>query len=994
MDQAPLHPGNDPRLASAVVALAGTFTVDPLVDPAGFILGEAGLALPVSLAPYGQPFQQLLDPGSLFAQNRDGVNVLLVRFEDWLRGADGCVDWSAARQPAVERNVADLAAAIRAAASRSPTPLVVGVCPASAALAEAHVVLADLEQRLVDELASLANVRFLSMAAYRAWPAELLHDPEQDRLGHVPYTARFFATLARDIARMVHALKSAPIKVLVLDCDNTLWKGVVGEDGVVGLEIGQREAELQRFALEKKRAGVLLCLASKNSESDVLDVFRQRADMVLRLDDIVATQIHWQPKSESLRALARELNLGLDSFAFVDDNPVECAEVGAACPEVLVLGLRDDEDPASFLRQVWPLDVLVVTEEDRQRSDMIRESLARERVARSSTDMAAFIAALELRIEVAPAAPAQLARVAQLTQRTNQFNFTTRRRSEAEIAQLAQQGYECLAVEVRDRFGDYGLVGVVIFAALERALVVDTFLLSCRVLARGVEHAVLRELGRLALERGKPGIEMRFVPSQRNQPARRFLDSLSAQGQAQGHDQEDGSLRFSISAQQAADLVYVPRQEPAEATAGPASEPAAPSRPIAGSTRSQRWNRLARLLDTPEKIMAALQGQSQRERGLAMPPVPAQSETEHRLCEIWSEVLGIRPIGTADDYHDGLGGTSLQAVTIFARIERELGVRLPLVTLVEAPTVAKLASRIDHPQGLDSLVVLREGGPGIPLFLIHDADGEILLYRNLARRLGDRPVIGLQPQGRPDLPVVHTRIQDMAAHYVAKIRALYPQGPYLLGGLCAGGVLAYEMALQLEDLGEDARLVAVFDAADVEAERAPSIENQRRIERVRQAWDTSSPVDRARIVAGKLGRYTRYQLQRRLSQARDRFSVTSLRACLDFGISPPAWLRGLGIRSVYNVAESEYRPRRALRHEIVLFRASEGEGGDEPYRHRYSDPLFGWSRRSVAGVRDFDVPGGHATMLQEPHVAVTAEILRSYLGSLPLVPEVAKGAAA
>jgi len=304
------------------------------------------------------------------------------------------------------------------------------------------------------------------------------------------------------------------------------------------------------------------------------------------------------------------------------------------------------------------------------------------------------------------------------------------------------------------------------------------------------------------------------------------------------------------------------------------------------------------------------------------------------------------------------------------------------VTLVEAPTVEKLAEQIERPRSLSSVIALHAGGSGVPLFLVHDADGETLLYRNLAQRLGDRPVYGIQPPAGQNRRVAHTRIRDMAAHYVAEIRALVPHGPYLLGGLCAGGILAYEMALQLEDLGEPARLVAVFDAADVEAERKPGLETQRRLGRVREAWSQASTARKLRVVAGKLGSYTRYQVRHTLDQVRLRAAVVGLRACHDLGINPPTWLDGLDVRSVYNVAESEYRPRRAVRDEIVLFRASEGEGSDEPYRQLYRDPLFGWSRRSLRGARGYDVPGGHGSMLQEPHVATIAEILRSYLSSI------------
>jgi thioesterase domain-containing protein/acyl carrier protein len=359
---------------------------------------------------------------------------------------------------------------------------------------------------------------------------------------------------------------------------------------------------------------------------------------------------------------------------------------------------------------------------------------------------------------------------------------------------------------------------------------------------------------------------------------------------------------------------------------------------------------------------------------------------------IWSDVLAVAGVGIEDDFVNDLGGTSLLAVSVFARIARELGVRLPLSTLIEAPTIAALGARIDQPVDQQSLVLLSGGGNGTPLFLVHDADGETLLYRNLAHRLGDRPVYGVQPHARVGAPIVHTRISDMAAHYVAEIRKLYPHGPYLLGGLCAGGIIASEMVLQLEDVGETARLVAVFDAAAVKAARKPHLDDRRRLDRVRQAWGERSLVQASRAIAAKLGGYVAYQFQSTCTNLLHRAAVEGLRYYSDRGAIPPRWLRPPDVRSVYAIAEAEYRPRRSLRDEIVLFRASEGEGAEEPYVRLYDDPLLGWGKHSQAGVRAFDVPGGHGSMLQEPHVATIADILRSILSSAPTVAAAATAA--
>ena len=967
----------EPSLSSSPgVVLAATFTADPLVDSLSLLLHEAGLTLSVETAPYGQTFQQLLDPTGRFAQNRAGVNVVLLRLEDWLRRADGNLDLQAS---AIERNMAALRAAVRSAANTMSVPLVLSVCPSSAQVGanrEMRTHFQLQEDQLRADLAAIAGVHFMSTRGFDSWPASVLHDPEGDRLGHVPYARRFFAGFGWDLARLIYGLKCPSAKAIVLDCDNTLWKGTVGEDGVSGIQISERFLQLQRFMLEKKREGLILCLASKNVEADVLDVFRSREDMLLREGDIVAMRVNWQPKSDNIRALAEELNLGLDSFVLIDDNPLECAEVESACPEVLALQVGPAEDPTTLLKSLWPLDVLGVTEEDRRRSEMYRENLARDRFAKASRSLADFLAGLELVVSCHPPTRDQLARVAQLTQRTNQFNFTTRRRTEMEIEQLARQGKECLAVEVRDRFGDYGLVGLMVFAAESDRLVVDTFLLSCRVLGRGVEHAMLREIGNRAKTRGLAQVEMLFFASRKNLPARHFLESLDP------HACEviPEGMKVVLRSESACQVTYAPTGSAAVQTV--TDQLATGRTETAAGSKSERWNRFVRTFDAPEKILAVLERNTHRARECKKAPVLPRTATERKVCALWSEVLGISEIGVDDDYLSDLGGTSLLAVTIFARIEREFGVRLPLAALVETPTVAGIAARIDQPRDLKSLVVLHQGGSGIPLFLVHDADGEVFLYRNLAHRLSDRLVYGIQPHGSPDAPILHTRIRDMAAHYVAEIRKVRPRGPYWLGGLCAGGVVAYEMALQLEKAGEAARLVALFDAADVEAALKPHLERSRRIGRLRQVLDQGSFGQMLRVITAKTEGYLGYYVRSKIGHVRDRVAVASLRFCLDRRLALPRWARGLAVRSVYSVAEAEYRPTRSVSDEIVLFRATEGDGADEPYVRIYSDPLLGWGKRSRHGVRVFDVPGGHGSMLQEPYVAVMADVLRSYLADL------------
>ena len=252
------------------------------------------------------------------------------------------------------------------------------------------------------------------------------------------------------------------------------------------------------------------------------------------------------------------MNLGVDSFIFVDDNPVECAEVKAACPEVLTLRLPFDGNIEEFLRHVWAFDRLRMTAEDRQRTMMYRQEADRARFQKEAPAIGEFLAGLDLRVAISEPAIDQFDRIAQLTQRTNQFNFTTIRRNEAEILRLAELGLECRCVEVSDRFGDYGLVGVMIFGhrSQDEVLEIDTFLLSCRVLGRGVEHAMLNALGEIAGRRQVSLVAATLIPTAKNQPARDFLEEAAGWCR----QQVGGNWRYEIPSDVAAAVVYNPER--------------------------------------------------------------------------------------------------------------------------------------------------------------------------------------------------------------------------------------------------------------------------------------------------------------------------------------------------------------------------------------------------------------------------------------------------
>ncbi len=676
------------------IAITATFTADPLEAPLAFWAHELGLPWRVEFAPYNQVFQQLLDPASLLSRNAQGINVVLVRFEDWQRHDSAA---SNGAQAQIQRSLDDLVNALLAATERSAVPYLVCVCPASPGLMadpDWAVFHREMQESVTKRLLDRRGLYLITPEQLAVtYPVESYHDPDSEELGQVPYTPAFFASLGTLLARRIYVLQTPPRKVVVVDCDETLWQGICGEVGPHGVELDPPHRALQEFLVAQHDAGMLLCLCSKNHEEDVWDVFRCRPEMPLRREHLVAWRLNWQLKSVNLKSLAAELQLGLDSFIFIDDNPLECAEVEANCPGVITLPLPQ---PAAriprFLQNLWAFDHLSISAEDRKRTLLYQQNAQRERLRSEAPTLADFLAGLELQVRIEEPPRQSLARVAQLTQRTNQFNCTAIRRSEAEIKQLCQTGeLHCLAAEVSDRFGEYGLVGAMLYRPNGEAVHVDTFLLSCRVLGRGVEHRMLRRLGEITVERGLSFVEVPFVPTLKNQPAQDFLEAVGASFR----EHRDASFIFRFPADVVAELTYGPESmarsgEPAE-VASPRTDPAEASAP------SRLHYRIATKVQSAEDVVQAIGDWRRRSRtrseagansGTAF--LAPRTPVEVSLAAIWGEVLGIEGIGLEDNFFH-LGGDSLLATQVVSRVRQAFQVPLPLRTLFESPTVAGLA---------------------------------------------------------------------------------------------------------------------------------------------------------------------------------------------------------------------------------------------------------------------------------------------------------------
>jgi len=628
------------------VAISSFFTAEPIAEPLDFLFRLLGWPAQVEFAPFAQVFQTLLDPQGLFARHPDAIHIVLARSEDI--------------QPAA------FADALTASAGN----ILVQIC-------EPHS--ADLEEELRACLAAEPRITILSGKEMDHFyhVAEPL-DRRAQQLGAIPYTPEYFAALAAHLARTIHRMQGTPCKVIALDCDDTLWKGVCGEDGPEAVVLDPPREALQQFMQAQRSSGRLLAIASKNNEADVGETFRLHPEFPLRLDDFASHQIHWDSKARGIESIAADLNLGLDSIAFIDNDAKEVGEVAAQLPGVSTIALpSDDLQIPAFLDHVWAFDTpRIVTAEDLARSRSYASETRRAGEARQARNLEEFLAGLELKVSIAPIEEPQIARIAQLTQRTNQMNTTTRRRYEADIRAFLKVG-SGFAVKVRDRLGDYGLVGVILLLEREQEMVVESFMLSCRALGRGVEYRMLRRAGEIALERGLASVAMEFEITAKNIPAHDFLCSVA-----------DDEGPFLFPAAEIARLEYKPSRVRV-------SQPTLPSgdrdRAVNIAPNYQRIAELRRPFDLVAAVNGEKAGRSVARSSYEAP----RTDLARRLSTLWTELLGVPDIGANDNFFD-LGGHSLLAVQLVSRLHKELGIELPLEAVYTgALTVAELARSIE-----------------------------------------------------------------------------------------------------------------------------------------------------------------------------------------------------------------------------------------------------------------------------------------------------------
>jgi FkbH-like protein len=524
------------------LAFLRSFTVEPAIPLLRADAFVRGIDLSTNVGEFNAFAQEILDPSSPLYKFGPNAAVLAARTSDvapdlWNPSAE----LSRSAVPEIVQRVSEsFAQWIRAFRERSSSALILhsleqparpsaGILDAQQESGQAAAI-QQINRELVKIATQQRNVYILDYDGLVARHGRLRwRDQRKWLIARMPVSADHLIYLAREWMRFLVPLSGKTAKVLVTDLDNTLWGGIIGEDGINGIKLGPEYPgaayqELQRTMLDLGRRGILLAVCSKNNPEDAMEALKSHPGMLLKPKDFTAIRINWSDKSENLRQIATEVNLGLDSLAFIDDNPFEREQLRQLVPEVHIIDLP--EDPLGYAAAVQdsPLfERLALSAEDQQRTTMYAEQQERTHAEQNFQSKEDFFRYLEQEAEVATVLPATLARVAQLTQKTNQFNLTTRRYTEQQVTDMVARP-ECrvLSIKVRDRFGDHGLVGVAITQDEGETCNIDTFLLSCRVIGRTVETALLSQLATQASSRGCKRLSGWFLPTKKNAPARDF----------------------------------------------------------------------------------------------------------------------------------------------------------------------------------------------------------------------------------------------------------------------------------------------------------------------------------------------------------------------------------------------------------------------------------------------------------------------------------------
>lgn len=525
------------------LGLLGNATLEPVVPALVATAARHGVALECVKADYGQTLQEALSPDSII--NRAKPDAVLIALDHRGLPLRAAIHDAQSAASGIADSIQFLNSLRDGFRTQSNALSIVQTIPAlpeptfgsfdRAVPGTWRSLTASFNAALTDSLKETQDVLLDVASLAETVGLADWHSPAQWNLGKFAFDAKFLPLYADHVGRLLGALRGKSRRCLVLDLDNTVWGGVIGDDGLEGIIIGQGDAtgeaylDVQRTALDLRDRGIVLAISSKNADEIARSAFRQHPEMLLRENHIAVFQANWNDKATNISAIASELGIGLDSIVFLDDNPAERALVRRMLPEVAVPELP--EDPALYARTLAAagyFETAIFSQEDRKRADFYQDNARRIALKTQAVDLDSYLVSLGMKIVFRPFDVTGRGRITQLINKSNQFNLTTRRYTEVEVASLESDPASfTLQVRLIDNFGDNGMISVIVCRARPGGVwEIDTWLMSCRVLGRRVEHMVLREIIVQARARGIEKLVGVYVPTARNGLVRDHYEKL------------------------------------------------------------------------------------------------------------------------------------------------------------------------------------------------------------------------------------------------------------------------------------------------------------------------------------------------------------------------------------------------------------------------------------------------------------------------------------
>ncbi|AJS57207.1 HAD-IIIC family phosphatase [Paenibacillus sp. IHBB 10380] len=586
-----------------------------------------------------------------------------------------------------------------------------------------------------------------------------LYDPVSFHEANIPYSRELYNALAAVCFRNIRALFGDVFKIIILDCDNTLWKGICAEDGWENVELSEDFAQFQRFLLQKKSEGFLLALCSKNNEETVLELFKNHPDMILTYSDFIVKKINWQSKAQNIKEICQSLDLSESNAIFVDDNITECASVINELPHVLTLMLPCGEGGImNFMRNIWAFDKYQVTEEDRMRHTLYENKKDRDELWNTVTDEKKVIEKLSLNVSFSTLNSENVERVSQLSYRTNQFNMNGNRLDITDLFNSAKQE-ESFVIYASDCYGYYGIVGFVSVCEDNDRAVLTHFFLSCRALGRYIEHKILNVLLDYFKNKGINRLELFYKITDRNKYFGDFLQNTDWEIL-----DKESDIHFSrpISNKMKTEFTDLISSDCIGGDVQPIFKNNNEQLQLrethqGGDFSSQRiWisdiylNAVKSSLTAQYLKPIILANELMTENGFKTTE-SVDASILQKLSNIWNDVLGNEVRGISEDFFNS-GGSSLKAMALVSRINQELHVKMSIVEVMKYPVLKDMMVLVKQKAHTENMVISKTslGKYAISpfaerIYTMHTLDGGMLFNIPFAFRIqGDFQVAQLE----------------------------------------------------------------------------------------------------------------------------------------------------------------------------------------------------------------------------------------------------------